>query len=381
MTLKYEELRKKYGKFAYPIVSVTIGDKEFSENKGKLVLSGLSVDLSTGLEASVATFSLYNVYDKEAKEYDFARFKTYVTLGSSVKIAMGYAGGMQEIFIGFIAQARFVREEGSVHHVEVTAMDVKGMMMANSYAKSMSATNFGDAIKEIFNKPFYQKMQSEGIFTEIKISDTPDKKAGSDSDKVSSYTVEMVSESDYEFIVKAAKRFGYEFFVDTGVLVFRKAKDTPEDVLISLGMKKGISTYDITYDITGLVKTVEVRGMDTTKGTLVSAKKSVSNKISFANKAKSLISQTSRVVIDGNATTKESAQYRADSVMEDIQYRFGTLHCNVIGMPDIKPGHFIQIEQLGGPCDNKFYVTHIVHTIDDISGYRMEITAIAAALA
>ena len=86
------------------------------------------------------------------------------------------------------------------------------------------------------------------------------------------------------------------------------------------------------------------------------------------------------MVIDGNATTKESAQYRADSVMEDIQYRFGTLHCNVIGMPDIKPGHFIQIEQLGGPCDNKFYVTHTVHTIDDISGYRMEITAIAAAL-
>lgn len=380
MALEYEDLRKKYGKFAYPLVTLTIGEEEFSQNKGKLVLSNLSVDLSTGLEASVATFSLYNVYDKDAKEYNFSKFKSYVALGSSVKIAMGYAGGMQEIFVGFIAQTRFVREEGSVHHVEVTAMDVKGMMMANSYAKSMTATNFGDAIKEIFNRPFYQKMQSEGIYTDIKISDTPDKKAGDGSDNVSSYTVEMVSESDYEFIVKAAKRFGYEFFVDTGVLTFRKAKDTPEDVLITLGMKKGISTYDITYDITGLVKTVEVRGMDTAKGALVKAAKSVSNKISTGNKAKSLISQTSRVVIDGNATTKESAQYRADSLMEDIQYRFGTLNCNVIGMPDIKPGHFIQIEKLGGPCDNKFYVTHTVHTIDDLSGYRTEITAIAAAL-
>lgn len=380
MTVKYEDLRKKYGRFAYPLVTVTIGDKEFSQNKGKLVLSNLSVDLSTGLEASVATFSIYNVYDKQKKEYSFSNFKQYVTLGSSVKIATGYAGGMQEIFIGFIAQTRFVKSEGDVHHVEVTAMDVKGMMMANSYAKSMSATNYGDAIKEIFAKPFYEKMSSEGIFTDKKISDTPDKKSAGGADKESSYTVEMVSESDYEFIVKAAKRFGYEFFIDTGVVIFRKAKDTPEDILITLGMKKGIQTYDITYDITGLVKSVEVRGMDTTKGVLVSAKKSVSNKISTGNKAKSLISQTNRIVIDGNATTKESAQYRADSVMEDIQYRFGTLHCSVIGMPDIKPGHFIQLEQLGGPCDNKFYVTHTLHVIDDADGYKTEITAIAAAL-
>ena len=38
-------------------------------------------------------------------------------------------------------------------------------------------------------------------------------------------TVEMVAESDYEFVVKAAKKYNYEFFVSGGNVYFRKAKE------------------------------------------------------------------------------------------------------------------------------------------------------------
>jgi hypothetical protein len=375
----YENIYKKYGKFMYPMLSLTIGDKLFSENKGELVLNDMTVELSCGLEASVATFSIYNVYNLEERQYDFSKFKSYVQLGNAVTISMGYGGVQEDIFVGFIAQTRFVRTESDIHHVEVTAMDAKGLMMSNSYARQMTASNYGDAIMEIFRKPIYQKMNAEGIYKTLKVTQTPDK-SGSNENTVTSYSVEMVSESDYEFIVKAAKRFNYEFFVDTGNIYFRKSKQTTEDYLFEIGMDRGVRDYDITYDMTGLVKTVEVRGMDTAKAQMVSATNSVSNKISTGNKAKSLISQSSKIAIDANAISKAQAQCRADSLMEDISYRFGTLECTCIGIPELRAGHFIKFVGLGGPCDNKFYITNAKHIMTDDRGYITKLTAVAATL-
>lgn len=379
MRKDYGELKKKYCAFVYPMVTLRVGDKDFADNKNNLVLSEVSVDLSCGFEASAASFSIYGVYDAEQGQYSFSKFREFVQLGSTVTISMGYGGVMEEVFVGFIAQTRFVRNDSDIHHVEVTAMDAKGLMMANSYAKQMTADNYGDAVKEIFRRPLYQKMNADGIWRSLRVEDTPDK-TGGQNNQVTSYTVEMVSESDYEFIVKAAKRFNFEFYVDTGEVCFRRAKQTSEECLLELGMDKGVRSYDITYDITGLVKSVEVRGMDTAKAELVSAVQKASNKISTGNKAKALISQSEKIVIDANAIAKEQAQYRAQAMMEDISYRFGSLLCTCTGMPELKPGHFIRMTGIGGPCDNRFYVTQTRHELSDEDGYLTHITAIAASL-
>lgn len=379
MKQEYQQLKKKYCDFIYPMVTLQVGDRNFAENKGGLVLSDVSVDLSCGLEASVACFSIYGVYNVEEGRYSFPDFKGYVQLGSTVTVSMGYGGVMEEIFVGFIAQTRFVRTGSDIHHVEVTAMDVKGLMMVNSYARQMTAGNYGDVVKEIFRKPMYQKMNADGICRSVRVDDTPDKTGGQNS-QVTSYTVEMVSESDYEFIVKAAKRFNYEFYVDTGVVCFRRAKQAEEECLLEIGMDKGLRSYDITYDITGLVKSVEVRGMDTAKAELVSDKQKVSNKISTGSKAKALIGQSEKNVIDAAAISKEQAQYRAQAMMEDISYRFGSLEGTCTGIPELKPGHFIRLTGLGEPCDNRFYVTRTRHDLSDDGGYRTHITAITASL-
>ncbi len=384
MEKRYSDLRKKYAAFTYPVVKLQVGDKLFSENKYQLVLSSIEVELSCGLEASAVTYSIYNVYNLEKGCYEFSNFKDYVQLGSVVTVSIGYNGAEEEIFVGFVAQTRFVCSEKDIHHVEVTAMDAKGLMMSGSYARQMTANNYGDAVREIFNQPLYQKMNAEGIYRSIQIEDTPDRNSTQNNsttgNKTTSYTVEMVSESDYEFIVRAAKRFRYEFFVDTGVILFRKAKQSVEECLLEIGMEQGVLDYDLTYDITGLVKSVEVRGMDTAKATMVAAVKKVSNKISTGNRAKALIGQTQRVVIDANAVSKEQAQYRADSLMEDISYRFGTLVCHCVGIPELKPGHFIRLTNLGGPCDNRFYITQVKHRMSSEDGYHTYLTAVAAAL-
>lgn len=368
----FGELKKKYGEFAYPKVSLTVGGKLFSDNRAELVLADVTVDVSVGYEASVLNFSLYQVYDESSGRYRIKDFKEYVLLGSKAEISAGYGEKMEKLFVGFISQVRFVKEEGIIHHLEVTAMDVKGIMMANSSARQLSAGNFGDGVKEIFENSLYQKLKGEGIFTGVKIADTPD--------KTETCTIETVWESDYEFVVKAAKYFNYEFFVDRGKVNFRRAKEAEEGCLLELSCEEGISYYDIAYDITGLVKKVEVRGMDAAKGQMVSAAKQVSNKISLGSRAKSLIGKTEKVVFDAGILSKEQAGYRADSLMEDISYRFGSLECQCVGLPELMPGHFVDITGLSEGCDNRFYITHARHVIGDAQGYKTFLTGKAASL-
>lgn len=377
-TYNYDTLKSKYGEFSYPMVKLLVGGKDFAENSNELVLSDVEVDLSVGAEASVVTFRIYNSFDGENNAYLFDKVKSYVLLGSDVKVSLGYADRLTEVFTGFISQVEFVSRPGDPHHVEVTAMDVKGMMMSNCYARQMQSASYGQAVKEIFNKSLYQKMQSFGIITGIKVTDTPDKEEG--DKKPTSYSVEMVSESDYEFVVKAARRFNYEFYVDNGVVIFRKAKNEKPDCLLAVGIGSGLIYYNVSYDITGLVKSVEVRGMDTAKGTVVTAISSASNKTSMGNKTKTLIAQSQKIYIDPNATTKKAAQQRADSLMEDISYRFGHLEGECIGIPELKPGFNIEIAGMGKPVDNQFYLTNVRHVLSDKDGYRTIITGKAAAL-
>lgn len=98
---EYQDLRKKYGAFAYPILTLQVGDKLFSENKHSLVLSSIQVDLSCGLEASAATFWIYNVYNLEKGCYEFAHFKDYVQLGSAVTVSLGY-GAVEEVVLSVL---------------------------------------------------------------------------------------------------------------------------------------------------------------------------------------------------------------------------------------------------------------------------------------
>jgi phage protein D len=123
-------------------------------------------------------------------------------------------------------------------------------------------------------------MNNKNIIKSIDVSDTPDspdKNNTGSNNKESDRTIEMVCESDYEFVVKAAKKYNYEFFTECGVVYFRKAKSNSE-VLMELGPSTGLREFDVEYDITGLVEQIHARSMDTGKAKLIQAKKKFNNK-------------------------------------------------------------------------------------------------------
>ncbi len=360
--LNVEDLYKKYDSFYYPSAKVYLGGEDPTENKKfQIKPTDFDIFLTSDFKASIATFSIGGIYDTSTGVFIIDKTKKYYLLGTSVKIMMGYSEKYTEVFRGYVARVEFSydHETPGSTVVRITAMDVKGIMMANNSSKRLKANYYSDAVKEILDQSPYQSLQNNEVITSIAISDTPDKTVGG-TGKDADNRLEMVAESDYEFVVRAAKKFNYEFFSIGGNIAFRKAKSNTQE-LIELNPSNAILSYDISYDITGLAGEVKVRTLDIGKANKIEVKKKNSGKFSLGGKAKPLISSQSYVYIDSSIETQKDAEIRAEYLMEDISYRLGSLRMTLVGMPELVPGRFITLKNFGDAVSNKFYITDVNH--------------------
>ncbi len=362
---KYGDLKKIYHDFEHPVAVLKVGNKDFADNKNAWILNDIEVELTCGFEASIATFCIYNVFSKYTSTFEFDDLKKYIQLGQKTEISLGYLDQTRTVFIGVITRAEFIYENEEQPYVRVTAMDVKGIMMACGFAKQLKAENYSDAVKEVFTRTAYNKMQQYGMLT-LEVDDTPDKQS---SEKDTAKTIEVLNESDYEFVVRAARRYNYEFFAHCDTVYFRKARKNKE-ILMELGPGTGLLGFDIGYDITGLVEQVEVRGMDTGKAKVIQAKEKIKNKISTGSHAKALLKGSVKVYTDPSVASKAEAQNRAEFLAEQTAYRFGSADCKSVGLPELIPGRYIRIAALGTAVENLFYLQTVRHVICQGEGFR-----------
>ena len=362
---KYGDLKKIYHDFEHPVAVLKVGNKDFADNKNAWILNDIEVELTCGFEASIATFCIYNVFSKYTSTFECDDLKKYIQLGQKTEISLGYLDQTRTVFIGVITRAEFIYENEEQPYVRVTAMDVKGIMMACGFAKQLKAENYSDAVKEVFTRTAYNKMQQYGMLT-LEVDDTPDKQS---SEKDAAKTIEVLNESDYEFVVRAAKRYNYEFFAHCDTVYFRKARKNKE-ILMELGPGTGLLGFDIGYDITGLVEQVEVRGMDTGKAKVIQAKEKIKNKISTGSHAKALLKGSVKVYTDPSVASKAEAQNRAEFLAEQTAYRFGSADCKSVGLPELIPGRYIRIAALGTAVENLFYLQTVRHVIYQGEGFR-----------
>ena len=362
-TYEYEALREKYGFFEGAAIVIRVNDRELTSFKKGFPVGDVVIDLTSGYEASIAEYSIYDVYDLAQNEFLFERVKQYILLGSKIEIELGYKAVTTRVFHGLITRVNFIYDTDGIPCIRVTAMDVKGIMMAGSYDRQLRATNYSDAVTEILKRTAYEKLRNSGVITKITVDDTPDKRtaqATGDMNGSSDRTIEMVAESDYEFVVKVGKRNNYEFFTECGNVIFRKAK-SDKKILIELSPTMGLRGFDISYDITGIVEKVIVRGMDVSKAKMIKAEQKLYNNISRGNKAKAVLKGSQKVYIDSTVSSKEEAETRAESIVENMSYRYGTMNCEMVGIPELMPGHFIKLFGLGTGPDNKFYLNKVRH--------------------
>lgn len=361
-TYSFKELKKKYDVFQQPIAILRLADVDVGGRKG-YPISDVEIDLTCGCEASVAAFSLYHVYNKETESFEVKEpLKKYLVPGVKTELSLGYGVSASLIFVGVVTRVSYRFEPDEIPCIRVSAMDVKGVMMAGSYARQLTAVSYSAAVKEIFERSAYKSLQDGGMIRGIRVTDTPDQTVPvpAEGTAVTDRSVEMVAESDYEFVVKAARRYNYEFYTECGVVLFRKPK-ADKEIRIVISPSCGLYSFDISYDVTGLVNKVTVHAVDAGKAKVISSK--VKNRASLPGKAKALLKGSEKVYIDASADSQEETGYRADSLMEDISYRYGSLECELQGLPEYLPGYFVEVSGVGEGADNTFYITRAVHRL------------------
>ena len=259
-------------------------------------------------------------------------------------------------------------------------MDVKGIMMSNRYQKQLRSKNYSGAVSELFNLPQYLSLEvpPKDIMSSMKnIIPTPDV-ATSTIPGNFDRTIEMHDESDYEFVVRAAKRFNYDFFVVAGEVNFYPAKLVSVPFM-KLTPKDSMRSFSVTYDIAGMVGAVEVRNMDPDKGVPIVGKKKMTNKLSGGPIVKTIVKPQTKVVVDHSIRDTVDASSSANFVADQESYRFGTIEAEFVGIPDIPPAVFIKFDGLGTNVDNSFYITRVRHIMDR-AGYITRVTGRAASL-
>lgn len=365
----YTDLLKKYRGFGIPMAQVIIDGEDLTKNKAGFMISYVEVELCSGFESSIAEIHIYKAHNEDtgflAKE-----LSDLLEIGSRITISLGYSEVFTEVFHGFIAGVSYQFTKGDFPCVVVTSMDVKGIMMANNYSTQLKAKSYGEAVKEILQKPLYAK-----VYKSLEITDTPDKQ---ETKEFPERTMEMTAESDYEFIVKAAKKFNYEFFVQGGIVYFRKSKSKKE-AIATLSPGGGMTTFEVGYNVSGLVDEIEVRALNSSLGKDISHSAKRSGDLSLGSKATSLLSKSKKIYIDPSAQSSEMAKARVESLLETMTDRFGSLRCECVGIPEIIPGHFLQVEGLGKGVDNKFYMIKVTHVLGE-EGYRTQVVGSAQSL-
>ena len=361
-----DKLYDKYEGFYYPRARVYLGGANIEDHKKVNVKFGdFLVEITSDFKAGIASFSVFNAYDFQSGAFRTKDLKRVIALGTDVKILLGHADTITEVFKGYIARVDFTHDaegpDGSV--IRITAMDIKGIMMANNSSKRLKANYYSDAVKEILDQEFYKKLKDGGVIDDITIANTPDKPEIPQG-PAPDVRIEMVSESDYDFVTKVARKFNYEFFTVGGNVVFRKAKANTQELAV-IRPSETVISYDISYDITGVVGNVVVRTLDIGKASKVEAKVKNPGKLSLGSRAKPLVAAQSYVYVDSTIETQKDAENRANYILEEMSYRLGSLNMTLKGMPEMVPGRFVTLKGFGEGVSNKYYITDVIHKYDN----------------
>lgn len=390
-------LFEKYEGFTFPLARVYLGGKDPTKDKKVAVtVSDISVELTSDFKASIATFTLFGGFDTVTGAYDMENLKKYAMLGQDVRILMGYSTSITEVFRGYVAMVNFQFYPGDddTAGIRITAMDVKGIMMVNNSSRRLKANYYSDAVKEILEQAPYENLKNREIITDVAVTDTPDKPqggtaaggagalggAGAAGGTQPDNRIEVVAESDYEFVIKVCKKFNYEFFSIGGNIAFRKAKANTQE-LMEIFPSVAIKSYDIGYDITGVAGSVKVRNIDVGKASKIEVTKKNNGTFSLGNKAKPLISKQTYVYTDSAVETQSDADLRASYIMEEMSYRLGSLNMTLYGMPELVPGRFVRLKAFGDGASNTFYITDVIHEYNESNGFTTTIIGKAATIA
>lgn len=340
----YNGLANKYANFITPTVKIKVEGNDVVKSRG-LVIYELKVDLSVDMAGSVS-FKIANLYD--IKQHSFSgEIKDLFKPGAIVEVEMGYLSTTENLFKGYVQTAG--ASIGERDFFTVVLMDVKGLMMTSGRKNILyEAENYSDI--------FSQVMSTYSSLCTL------------DTDETSDGLRQPVAQTgtDYDFIMKnliQTGRVNREFVVFAGKAYFREPKkDTTPIMKLSYGrelkfLSVSFAYQDMEINVTGVNEDQErIEETESVKGSL--------------SQGKPVDTPVCRIAAP-LAYTNERAKIiaKAAAIREERKGCIG--FGRTIGIPEIVPGRYIEVENTDEMLNRKYYLTQVHHSYTE-KGYVTE---------
>jgi len=349
-----DKLKKKYDGFVSPVFSVKINGLDLQQ---KYCNGEIEVELSADYEASSCSIRIFNAFlnDKNKKLKLAGHIQSLCKLGSKIEVLTGYRGSQGEkVFVGYIdtISVEYDRELGICYILD--CLDGKGLMMHSFHSESkVNIKKYSDAVQKIAKK--------YSTFVKIRSSDMDR------TDKEVSCLIEQHNESDYNFLVRVAKKLGCCFYLDKGVLVFKPFSKLKKDVYLEFDINQYVFFFSISHSLKNQVAELTVRSYSEKDSSKPFEAKATTYK--SLTDSSSVLSQntalkgTKRILVDYSAGSQQEAKKIAEAKLQELSFGKYQGTIKTIGIPVMTAGKIVEIKGFGSDFDKKYFVKRVIHRI------------------
>jgi len=337
-----------------PTFTVKLEGKEIPTDD----ITSIEVDEQIENPGSV-TISFNDMLDMKTQKFRWLD-DTRIHLGTLIEVSFSYAASSGKNILSFTGRIESVSKQ--FNSSGNTTLDIMGFDLSHDMMKSY---------------------KGNGVYNDKKYSQIVEEIAsayGMETDQIKQTKIEYelvskeLSEDDYQFIKRLAKKEGLEFFLRGKSLYFRKPDDAGTEFItftnginiVHFSPRISISTFvnevEFYYYIgSGKEKILQVATLDdiTQNVYIPDYLKSQNNKKMFRKVQK--------------VKSSEEAKSLSIAELESKNQKLITANLECIGNPSLRPGITIKIEKVGNLFSGTYYVEKAKHSMKQ-KGYSTTLT-------
>lgn len=347
----YAALKKKYWDFSAPTIRIKVDGKDITQANANPIAS-LTVDLTSSFDASGCSFDVIHLYEPKNTAFSSKSAFTQLQLGAAIEVEIGYIE-TEMVFYGLVSEVEYIFDGESAPYIHVECIDAKALLMKQKKVEIISEKSISQSITDMLSEqPFSQYIKGKTIDA------TSEKKE----------MIPAATESDYEFITRYASYIGYEFFIIQGKVYFRKQPASASSIM-DLTPDTGIKKFKASFSGNTLYNKVEVVGINPQDNKMIKGEATVSGTFSKGSTAKKMMSGTVKTYFDSTVQSAAQAGERANVLLGEAKSRFGRVHCECMGLPELVPGRSVKVKGFMPEAEKACYLLNVRHVLDD-RGFR-----------
>lgn len=331
----YKDLTNKYANFIVPTVKLKVNGSDVVKQKGFLIEY-----LEVGLSATVASMVVIKIaHQHDVESHSFSKnVKDTFRLGTVVEVELGYLSSTTMVFKGYVEMVG--AEAGQDMLYTVTLMDMKRLMMISGRKNVLyTVPNYSDAVKQILG--------TYGKVCNPKIDATDDKLTSPVSQ----------NSNDYDFVMGdliSKGKVDREFLVVAGTAYFRKP-DLKASPLMKARFGRELRSFQVNFSYREA--TIKVVGVDEKQAPM-----EAEANVKGIQKQNALLSPAPvHLFADPHIDSVEKAKTKAEAIARQQMQKSCYGHGVTIGIPEIVPGRYLEVENIDEALDKIYYVTEVKH--------------------